>query len=222
MEVCFELTTDPALLQQYYEIRQECFRRELGVRSFDGGEDSYDLTGDILIVRDGDRCVGGVRLTGSTANNPYLLPMECNGFLVLKQFPQIAKSGKGYCQFTRLALLPEYRSMDVMRRLTDAMINVAIDKGYSYVFSISGLNRCRLYRRFFQNAGYDNEILNDVSLKIESGFQGLEHLLSVGYTNSYAERLNSYHYEDRVDQTGLANLVEKPAERGTVSYLHVA
>ena len=62
MSITFELCQDPQLLQQYYQLRQDCFRRELGLPDFDGSEDESDRKGQILIARIGDRCVGGARI----------------------------------------------------------------------------------------------------------------------------------------------------------------
>ncbi len=189
MSVNFEISNDTALLERYYKIREECYRRELGVRSFDGSEDTFDRTGKILIVKDGDRCVGGARLSSSTSTNPGLLPMEKNGFLILREFPELAQSGKGYCQWTRLALLPEYRTTKMLRMMTQEMINEVISQGYSYSFGISGLNRSRLYRRLHQAAGYSYEIRRDVKIQEEGAFAGLEHLLSIGYLEHTADPL---------------------------------
>ncbi|MEH6626405.1 MAG: GNAT family N-acyltransferase [Motiliproteus sp.] len=189
MSISFEISKDPVLLERYYNIREECFRRELGVRSFDGGEDVFDLTGKILIVKDGELCIGGARLSSSTSTNPGLLPMEKNGFLILREFPEIAHSNKGYCQWTRLALLPEYRTTTMLRMMTQVMINEVINQGYSYSFGISGLNRSRLYRRLHQAAGYNYEIRRDVKIQEEGAFAGLEHLLSIGYLENTADPL---------------------------------
>lgn len=38
MSVSFELSREPRMLQQYYRIREQCFRLELGVAGFDGGK----------------------------------------------------------------------------------------------------------------------------------------------------------------------------------------
>ncbi len=168
-------------LGEYYRIREECFRRELGIRAFNGSEDCYDRSGYILIARIGGRCIGGARITGSSSTDLGQLPMERNGFMVLREFPQIAHSGSGYCQWTRLALLPEFRTTETLRNLTEAMINAARSLGYSYAFIISGLNRSRLYRRLYNSVGYRFDILKDFKIPEESGFSGLEHLLSVGY-----------------------------------------
>ncbi|OMH38015.1 hypothetical protein [Motiliproteus sp. MSK22-1] len=181
MSISFEFSKEPALLEQYYNIREECFRRELGIQSFDGGENDFDRWGRILIVRDGDRCIGGARLSGSTPYSPGLLPLENNGFMVLKVFSKLALEGKSYCQWTRLALLPEYRSMENLQALALSMIQNARACGYSYAFSVAGSNRSRLYRKIYKVLDYDYEIRTDLSVPAEQGFMGLEHLLSIGY-----------------------------------------
>ena len=58
------------LLEQYYDLREKCFRKELGLPDFDGGEDERDLQGEIVIARQGDRCVGGARIANGSPRWP--------------------------------------------------------------------------------------------------------------------------------------------------------
>lgn len=186
MTIRFEFTTDPRLLAQYYQIREACFRQQLGIESFDGSEDAEDRAGHILIARDGERCIGGARISGTTPENPQTLPMESDGFMLEEIFPDLEQQGRSYCQWTRLALLPEYRTTDVLRAQCLALIEASAALNYSYAFNVAGTTRARLYRRLHKNLGYDYEICNHVSIPAEEGFTNLEHLLSVAFLNPQA------------------------------------
>jgi hypothetical protein len=37
MQLSFEVTEDPVVLNRYYKIREYCFRKDLGLEDFDGG-----------------------------------------------------------------------------------------------------------------------------------------------------------------------------------------
>ena len=41
----YEVTRDPRLLEQYYDLREECFRKELSIPDFDGAEEEQDRQG---------------------------------------------------------------------------------------------------------------------------------------------------------------------------------
>jgi hypothetical protein len=179
MSIRFEFSKDPNLLAQYYQIREACFRQQLGIDSFDGSEDVHDRAGHILIARDGDRCIGGARISGTAPINPARLPMECDDFILEEHFPELTQQGISYCQWTRLALLPEHRTTEVLRAQCLALIKGSAELNYSYAFNVAGTIRARLYRRLHTTLGYGYEICNHISIPAEDGFTNLEHLLSV-------------------------------------------
>ena len=59
----FKLSRDPQLLQQYYDLRERCYRKELGIPDFDGSEDADDQRGRILLAIENGRCIGGARVS---------------------------------------------------------------------------------------------------------------------------------------------------------------
>ena len=63
MAIEFIESRDPALLEQYYQLRQTCFRKELGIPDFDGSEDELDRQSSILLAIQDGRCIGGARIS---------------------------------------------------------------------------------------------------------------------------------------------------------------
>ena len=59
MSIEFKLSRDPHLLQQYYDLREQCYREELGIPDFDGSEELDDQRGHILLAIENGRCIGG-------------------------------------------------------------------------------------------------------------------------------------------------------------------
>ena len=180
-EACFTSSQRKNWLEQYYQIRQECFRRDLGIKSFDGAEDKFDRSGYLLIALDRQQCIGGVRLSISTPESPLLLPLEINGFMLQERFPDIARNKESYSQWTRLALKLEYRASEVLHRMALVMIQQTKRLQCSYSFNVAGMNRARLYQRLHRLQGFNYEILKGVNIPAEGNLVGLEHLLSVGY-----------------------------------------
>ena len=63
MPIEFKLTREPHLLEQYYALREQCFREELGLPDFDGSEEECDRKGHILLAIQDGRCIGGARIS---------------------------------------------------------------------------------------------------------------------------------------------------------------
>jgi hypothetical protein len=187
MSIQFEVSDDSRLLQAYYKIRESCFRRELELPSFDGGEDDFDRQGVIMIARDGSRCVGGVRLSAGLSTG-HGTPLEHEGVALTSIFPQL-EEGARYCQLTRLALLPAYRTPESVRKLIGASVALAAEREFDYAFNVAGMNRARLYKRLLTVLGYEYRIFEQVVIEPEEGFGALPHLLSVIKLGHWGEML---------------------------------
>ena len=181
MSITFEFSKQESLLKQYYRLREECFRKELGLDGFDGAEDRFDQTGNILIVRDGDACIGGVRITGCSLSTRSQMPLEHKGLDIAQMLPQLNLQLAPYCQWERLVLKPEYRNTDMLRAICRALIKGCASLGYHYAFNVTGLKRARLYKRVHSSLGYEYDIFNQVAMPVESEFAHLEHLLSIAF-----------------------------------------
>ena len=179
MSIRFEISTEPELLKSYYHIRQACFRKDLGLSGFDGSEDQYDRLGSILIARDGDHCIGGMRISGSTPQQRVQLPVEHQVPQVRRLINRITGPDSSYCQWTRLAILSEYRSMELMKQLCEAVYIASTELGYQLSFNIAGHLQARLYKQIYSSLGYDHQIAKDIQVNAEDGFDGLPHQLSV-------------------------------------------
>jgi len=169
------------MLEQYYWLREECFRKELGLQAFDGAEDKYDQNGKILIVRDGNTCVGGVRITGCSLFGQSLMPLEQKGLNISQMLPRLSLPLAPYCQWERLVLRPEYRGIDMLRGICKALIRGCASLGYHYAFNVTGIKRARLYKRVHSSLGFEYDIYNQLKMPVEKDFSHLEHLLSIAY-----------------------------------------
>lgn len=179
MSVSFELSREPRMLQQYYRIREQCFRSELGVAGFDGGEDCYDGLSDVLVIRDGDRCIGGVRMLDPSKLPGHRLPFEA-GDVDIRRYLSIEQEPLSqYCQWSRLAIDPKYRNKVDLLQFCNALTESAKNKGFLYSLYISEGIRTRLFMKLHKKLGFDYHILEDVEVPVENGFDQFKHLLSV-------------------------------------------
>jgi len=181
MSLRYEISSDTWLLQQYYRMREAYFREELGLADFRGDQEVLDLRSDLLIARDGNRCAGGTRITGRSPRDPQPVPIEELGFDLGAAVPEIRLAETAYCQWSRAAIDPTYRTTEMIRDYFSALIETSRALGYEYSFVVADRNRTRLYRRLCSLAGYRYEILHEARVPPEPGFDGLPHLLSVGY-----------------------------------------
>ena len=93
--------------------------------------------------------------------------------------PRLAETS--FCQWGRLALDPAYRTPEMLRRYCNAMIEASRELGYAYSVVVTDINRARLYKRLFSVLGYHYDIVHGLRIPAEAGFDGLPHLLGVGF-----------------------------------------
>ncbi len=179
MPIHFEITRNQALLKEYYQIREFCFRNDLGLFGFDGSEDEFDRSGQVMVALSNGQCIGGARISGRVGAQGVPLPLEQEGLNLSHILSSVDGDGAGYCQWTRMALLPGHRDPSTLRLMCQAMIDVAIQQGYEFAFNVSGMTRARLYKRLHSTLGYNYRILDDIPVPEAKGFSGLPHLLSV-------------------------------------------
>jgi len=179
MHVIFEITTDPKLLAQYYQLRTNSFRKVLGLPDFSGKEEELDRSSDILIARIGDKCLGGVRICG--VDKKDLIPLEYSTTQLTNQLPSLSLDRFGYCQWMRLTLCPEMdiANADLQKQFCLALTRFSASLGYRYGFCISSKVHHRFYKRLFRQYGYDYWNCEDVEIEKEGDFDDLEHLLCV-------------------------------------------
>jgi GNAT superfamily N-acetyltransferase len=129
----FELCNDSELLRSYYSLREQCYRRELGLADFDGAEEQADRVGDLLIAHSGGRCLGGARIARLES--------------VAVQLEESMLPPGQSCVWERLVLNPDYRSLDLARQICDQLVMASWQLGYDQALVLSSLRNARFYRR---------------------------------------------------------------------------
>ena len=167
MSIEFKLTRDPGLLQQYYTLREQCFRKELGLPNFDGSEEVHDRQGQILLAVQDGRCIAGVRISPTV--------------LLQSQIQQLDLNPDSCCMWERFVFDPAARSLQLMRKFLDYLITVSRETGYHHAMVLSSLRNARFYRRCHTALGVGFQIHRHVPHSAKGAFAGLEHYLSVSH-----------------------------------------
>jgi hypothetical protein len=165
LSIELKLTRDPVLLQQYYDLREQCFRKELGLDEFDGSEEYQDQYGQILLAIRNGRCIGGARISPNV--------------LLQSQVRQLQLKREACCMWERFVFEPAERSVQLIRDFLAHLIDVSREIGYQHAMILSSLRNARFYRQCHTALGVDYQIHRQVPHCAQGSFAGLEHYLSV-------------------------------------------
>ncbi|MBN7798682.1 hypothetical protein [Parahaliea mediterranea] len=179
MDYSFVVARDTQLLDKYYRLREACFREELGIPGFNGGEDDFDRAGTVLLaVERGGRVLAGARIYGNHPGQGRRLPVECSQFRLRNFFPTLDLANEAYCHWGRLVIDPDVRCKVFARSFLRRLLDCTETLGYRYAFIVTDRRRSRYYRQMHRSIGYDYRICNAEIPSSESDFGGLEHLVS--------------------------------------------
>lgn len=196
MQVVFEFTRDPDLLQQYYALRQHCYRKELKLDDFDGSEEPADLEGHIFIARYQRQCLGGARVISSHLDASHGTSLQ--GLL-----PELGLSEQPFCFWERLSLSQTLRAHQLQKEFCAHLVNASFDLGYRYAFMVSSVRNARFYRLCHSMLEITYQIFNQIKCTPQGVFSQLEHVLSAAHlsyidqeTLSWVQQLREQAYKN--------------------------
>ena len=167
MSIEFKLTRDPHLLEQYYALREQCFREELGLSDFDGSEEECDRNGHILLAIKAGRCIGGARISPTVT--------------LKSQIQQLDLTQGACCSWERFVFDPAVRTVEMIRDFCAYLIHFSRETGYHHAMVLSSLRNARFYRQCHSAVGIPFKIHRHVPHSAQGAFAGLEHYLSVAH-----------------------------------------
>ena len=167
MPLIFEISRDPQLLDQYYRLRNIYFKRDLGIRDFDGFEDDGDRHGRILLAHRDGKVIAGARISRSTSLHD--------------QLQEFGLRADECCMWERFVMHPSARTMDLGRDFCSAMIDVSRNLGYRQAMVLSTLRISRLYRLCHAGLGVEFNIERPAPECAQGAFAHLDHYLSVAH-----------------------------------------
>lgn len=161
-DLVFEFTRDPALLQQYNRLYAAEFRAVQNAEHYHHVEDEHDKRADFLIVRQGNFCIGGGRLSTKSPCQPHPLPVESNGFKVEDYLPHLGQKEITYGQAGRICLLPDFRGGDVTTRIIWHINRKAVALGWELMVATAPLLNARNNTKLCRRIGLDTKIYFDI------------------------------------------------------------
>lgn len=193
----YEFTRDPGLLHQYYLLREQMFINVWGLHHFVGREDQFDKLAHILIAKLGNLCIGGARILVKFPNASQRLPLENDDFNLEQLLPELNLREKRYGEFSRLALLPEFRGGKYTRQMYRHLNSKALECKLDYVFALAPLSQARSYRSSYRAMGFDYVIREDLAVPDREEFEGIRMCLSMlNLTPFYTGQHNPALYEE--------------------------
>lgn len=150
--ITYEFTQDPALLHQYYLLREARYRRHFKTDEYNGSEDFHDKLSHILIAHRGRLCIGGGRLTIREGDEAWYLPMENDEFNLRKSLPDLPLNKVRHAEVSRFAVL-EDSDNDVVYKISKIMIDMATRSNIHYVFIKSTYQMAKKWQLLVRRAG---------------------------------------------------------------------
>ena len=188
VEVEYEFSRDPGLLHQYYILRENMFINVWGLKSFTGHEDSHDRYSHILLARQANHVVGGIRITVKSQRPSRKLPMEADDFILEKAVADMNLKDCRYGEKSRFAILSDIRSKEVSVSLTGHVKEKCVELGLKYVFAMCPLSLARSYRLLAKVHGVECYLREDVVIPDREEFEGIPMVLLVfDYSKQLAE-----------------------------------
>lgn len=178
-KVAFEFTADAGLIHQYCSMRENMFISVWGLKHFSGMKDQFDDISQVMVARKGLQVIAGGRLTVVRPGQSLALPMESEDFKLSECFPEMKLASHTYGEFSRLAILPEYRAGSVFPNLAKRFIRKAVAEGVDFAFNMAPVPLARSYRQAMQVFGLNWAIRGDVAIPDREEFEGIKMTLSV-------------------------------------------
>lgn len=199
--ISYGISHDPKHLQQYYKIREQAYKEVHNLKDFTGSEEYTDLISYLYLAFSGNNCVGGVRLTITSDEQPVELPIE-HDFSVKEFYRNIDFTGLKYCEASRLALLSDFRrhggvADGLILNFVKFLVN---DIGVSLGFGRSTALQARRFKTQFNNLNlpYKFVIRNDVQFNYATEHDDVNLTFwAIDFTpdQRFAEKLEEIHEE---------------------------
>lgn len=160
----YQITQEPALLSQYFALRQTQYHRHFpSLPPSFGLLEADDLTSDILVATLGSSVIGGARLSYVVPADPTRrLPLESPAFSLRETFPSWALETMTICEFGRHAVHPDYGSL-ISRPLATEMALAAARHGATLAFTVCPPAQIVLNRRHCRSLGLEFEVFPDIN-----------------------------------------------------------
>ena len=173
----YEFTTDCDYMLQYAELVKQYYKKDLNLdlAASNMDKDLCHLSKNerLFVVRDGDRVVGGAKLSFSSTQSRVLLPMESTEFRVQSVLPD-DYSQPYYAELGRLVVNPDFRGKEVLAEIIQQLTNYTVQQGGGYLFVLAPPLNSVLYRRVCKGLSMQVTIHKDVDWGEKEAYKHLQ------------------------------------------------
>lgn len=162
-DVTYEFTKNQDQLNEYYSIREQCYKSAWGLKTFSGEEDKHDRNGHLLIAKTGNRVIGGARLVLKYPEAPYLLPMEEDGFILQEMLPEYHLTDHIYGEVGRLAILPDFCGGKTLF-LGLHLLAMAQSQNCRYLSTVAPEEQAKKYISIAKQYGFDINMIDNITI----------------------------------------------------------
>lgn len=173
----YEFSTDENHMLQYAELVKEYYKKDLNLdlsaSNMDAGLYQLNDNERLFIVRDGEKVVGGAKLSFSSAMSKTLLPMESSEFRVQTVLPEDYQHSS-YAELGRLVVNPDFRGKEVLARIIQELADYTAQQGGGYLFVLAPPLNSVLYRRVCKGMSMQVTIHKDVDWGEKEAYKHLQ------------------------------------------------
>jgi len=168
-----ELTKDPELLQQYYNLRDKEYKDHNGWVEYYGSENDFDRKGNIMLAMDGDKVIAGLRIGESGAG--YLSNEDQESNFTYKEICKrcgINLDGIRYVEVSAVVVGRGTRGNLLIRMFSD-VIRDCRSGGIKYIFGVSTPECNRDYSAILKTIGVKSLVVNKIEAPKKSKYNNV-------------------------------------------------
>lgn len=166
-QLVYGFETEEKYLVQYAALVNQFYKKDLDLdlreNQMEGGLQHSEPGEYLYIVRDGERVVGGARISFASRAMETYLPMEEGDFTVSRYLPD-AYGEQAYAEIGRLVVDPTYRGKDVLHTMVAELTSFARQQGCGYLFVLAPALNAVLYRRVCRSLRMPIELHKDANI----------------------------------------------------------
>ncbi len=170
-----QISKDPALLQQYYDLREASYRAEWNFANYNGQENEWDRNGKIFLAIFDGKVVAGARLVVSS-DVPYLPHEDPTLHFTYSEICKnidIDLSEVLYSELSALFIAKEFRA-NLIDKLSRSVVDYCRANNIKYAFGIATLKANRNSHLSFNRIGVKSFILDKIVAPKKPQFNNID------------------------------------------------
>lgn len=172
-DVTIQMTKDPELLKQYYDLREREYKREWGFVEYSGQEDDFDKKSNIMVVVENGEVVAGLRVsipdTGYLSNEE---PKENFTYQEICKSCGISLEGVKYVEVSAVVVDKNFSNV-LLGKMFNNVIMSCRSFGIKYIFGVSTKHCNRDYYMALKKLGVESIIVNQIQAPKKSKYNNV-------------------------------------------------